>query len=123
MTLAAIPFIVPDAEGSIQAPMDPAAAYIELGVPILPLCGPKHRCPSPGKVPVDLQTGRHLTGWQARAVRTLDELDELLSLHLARRANIGGLMGAVSGPWAVVVYDPAGDRALPEPSGATLPPT
>lgn len=121
--MAAIPFIVPDAEGSIQAPMDTAAAYIELGVPILPLCGPKHRCPSPGKVPVDLQTGRHLTGWQARAVRTLDELDELLSLHLARRANIGGLMGAVSGLVAVDVDGPDGEQALQELSGGALPPT
>jgi len=40
-----------------QAPLDTAAAYLELGIPVLPLCGPAHRCPSSGKVPADLRSG------------------------------------------------------------------
>jgi len=100
-----------------------AAAYLELGIPILPLCGPKHRCPSPGKVPADLRSGAHLADWPTRAVRTLDELDELLRQPLARRANIGGLMGAESGLVAVDVDGPEGEVGLQELSGGDLPNT
>src|SRR5690606_20256573 len=106
-----------------QAPLDTAAAYLELNIPILPLCGPRHGCPSPGKVPACLRTGRHLTDWQARAVRTLDELGALLSLPLARRANIGGLMGAESGLVAVDVDGPDGAQAMHELTGGAIPPT
>jgi len=74
-------------------------------------------------VPADLRSGLHLRDWPTRAVRTLDELDELLRQPLARRANIGGLMGAESGLVAVDVDGPAGEDALQELSGGDLPDT
>lgn len=115
--------IVADTKACEQSPLDTAYAYAELGMAIIPLCGPRHRCNSPGKVPVDLQTGRHQDGWQARGVPTTEEIDTWLSLPLARRANLGCIMGTASGLIGVDVDGPEGEEALRRLSSGDLPPT
>ncbi len=104
-------------------PIKTAASYRDLGWAILPLCGIHHECATPGKVPVDLATGRHLSGWQQRDVPTLDEIDIWASSPLAPRANLGCLTGRVSGVLALDVDGPGGEVLLQRYAQGDLPPT
>ncbi|HEY8414252.1 MAG TPA: bifunctional DNA primase/polymerase, partial [Thermaerobacter sp.] len=103
-----------------RAPLYSAAAYAELGLAVIPLCGPqcRHpRCQHPGKRPYDLLRRRHLEGWQHRGVPSLDEIERWLQAPGADRANIGCLTGRVSGIVAVDVDGPAGEALLARVAG------
>lgn len=106
-----------------RPPLETAVEYVALGLAVLPLCGPRHCCSHPGKVPVDLRTGRHLGGWQTRRVPTLAEVEAWLSLPLGLRANLGCVMGRASGVVGVDVDGPEGEEGLRELSGGHLPDT
>lgn len=106
-----------------RPPLEAAAEYAALGLAVLPLCGPRHGCRHPGKVPVDLRTDRHLEGWQTRGVPTPEEVETWLSLPLGRRANLGCVMGRASGVVGVDVDGPEGEEGLRELSGGHLPDT
>lgn len=103
--------------------LDSAGAYQSLGWAVVPLCGVKHGCPSPGKVPVDLATGRHLNKWQSRGVPTASELEAWLDSPLAARANIGTLTGRVSGIIALDIDGEGGEFLLARYAKGALPPT
>jgi len=103
--------------------LEKAASYQSLGWAVVPLCGVKHQCPSPGKVPVDLSTGNHLSGWQSRAIPTSDELETWLDSPLASRANIGALTGRVSGIVALDIDGEGGEFLLNKHAHGDLPET
>ncbi len=104
-------------------PIETAASYGDLGWAVLPLCGVGHTCQTPGKVPVDLATGRHLSRWQQRGVPTLDEIDRWASSPLAPRANLGCLTGRVSSVVALDIDGPGGEALLRRCAQGDLPPT
>ena len=106
-----------------MTPLETAAAYAELGWAILPLCGVAHPCPTPGKIPVDLATGRHLAGWQQRGIPTVAEIARWLEAPLAPRANLGCLTGQISGVVALDVDGPGGEALLARYAGGDLPAT
>lgn len=104
-----------------QSPLQTALAYAELGLAVIPLCGPgcRHpRCKSPGKRPYDLLARRHMEGWQHRGVPSPEEIERWLKAPGAERANIGCLTGRVSGIVAVDVDGPAGEALLAQVAGA-----
>ncbi|WPD17973.1 bifunctional DNA primase/polymerase [Thermaerobacter composti] len=109
-----------------QSPLQTALAYAELGLAVIPLCGPgcRHpRCKSPGKRPYDLLARRHMEGWQHRGVPSPEEIERWLKAPGAERANIGCLTGRVSGIVAVDVDGPAGEALLTRLAGTDLPAT
>ena len=103
--------------------LETAAAYRELGWAVLPLCGVAHRCPTPGKIPVDLTSGHHLAHSQRRGVPTPQEIDGWLRTPLAARANLGCLTGSRSGIVALDVDGPGGEALLTLHAHGDLPPT
>jgi len=107
----------------MTGPIVTAMSYRDLSWAILPLCGIHHGCATPGKVPVDLATGRHLSGWQQRGVPTLEEIETWLSSSLAPRANLGCLTGRVSGVVALDIDGPGGEVLLQRYAQGDLPPT
>lgn len=116
--------VSPDTGGrEAPAPLETAFAYAQLGLAVLPLCGPRHRCKTPGKVPFDFRTGRHMDGWQQRGVPTADEIEAWLRHPAGRRANIGAVMGRASGLVRVDVDGPEGERTLRELAGGDPEPT
>lgn len=106
-----------------MAALDTASSYAELRWAVVPLCGVKHSCPSPGKVPVDLVTGNHLFGWQSRRVPTPEELEVWLNSPLAARANIGSLTGRISGIVALDIDGEGGEFLLNKYAQGALPNT
>jgi hypothetical protein len=95
-----------------------ALSYVDRGWAALALCPPRHQdvtdyhaatCKSPGKRPL----GRW-RGWQSR-LPTLEEL--AAQWELVPRANVGVLMGNVSGVIGIDVDGEAGQRLLREASG------
>lgn len=103
--------------------LDTAPSYASLHWAVLPLCGVKHQCPSPGKVPVDLRTGTHLSGWQSRGIPTSEELEIWLDSPLASRANVGALTGRVSGIVGLDIDGEGGEFLLNKHAQGDLPPT
>lgn len=76
-----------------QRPLDTAAAYADIGLRVLPLCGPTHRCKDPGKRPWDPVSQSHMIGWQRRGVPTAADVDSWIAGAGADRANLGCLTG------------------------------
>lgn len=74
-------------------PLRWAAGYAAIGLVVHPCCPPTHGCPTPGKVPWNLRTGRPLGGWQAAAVPTPEETAGWLATPSGRAANIGANTG------------------------------
>lgn len=103
--------------------LDTAYAYAELGWAVLPLCGVRHACKTPGKVPFDFATGRHMADWQSRGVPTPEEIDRWLAHPAAERANIGVICGRVSGIVALDIDGEAGEALLRELAGGEPEPT
>ncbi len=103
--------------------LDTAPSYAALGWATVPLCGVKHQCPSPGKVPVDLSTGNHLPGWQSRGIPTYAELETWLNSPLAARANVGALTGRISGIVALDIDGEGGEFLLNKHAQGDLPET
>jgi hypothetical protein len=106
-----------------QVPLDTAHAYVELGLPVIPLCPPDHAgmwprhcqdCRSPGKAP-------WVQDWPSRRVPTAEELSDW-----ARRipaSNLGLVLGAASGLVGVDPDGETGEALLSEWSGGDLPET
>lgn len=105
-------------------PLTKAYDYAQLGLAVVPLCGPRHKgCPHPGKIPFDLLAQRHMSGWQRRGVPTPEEIDAWLTRPLAQRANIGCLTGRPSRIIGLDVDGVGGERLLAEASGGRVPET
>lgn len=107
----------------MMTPINTAPSYTELQWAVVPLCGVKHQCPSPGKVPVDLTTGSHLPGWQGRGIPTPAELEAWLDSPLASRANIGALTGRISRIVALDIDGEGGEFLLNKYAEGDLPAT
>lgn len=107
----------------MMATLDTAPSYAELQWAVVPLCGVKHQCPSPGKIPVDVTTGVHLQGWQSRGIPTPNELEGWLNAPLASRANLGALTGRVSGIVALDIDGEGGEFLLNKHAQGDLPAT
>lgn len=100
-----------------------AKKYLELGLPVIPVCSPDHKgeslrhreiCTSHGKVPVIL-------GWQTRTTTTSDELVKWFSAHPHR--NLGLPTGNASRLIGIDVDGELGEKYLEELSEGDLPPT
>lgn len=81
------------------SPLRWAAGYAALGLAVHPCCPPSHGCdrpggpPSAGKIPFDVNTGRHAGGWQRAEVPSPEVCAGWLAAPHGRRANIGALTG------------------------------
>lgn len=75
------------------APLQWAAGYAALGLVVHPCCPPDHGCATPGKVPWDVRTGRHLSGWQAAPVPIPEDITGWLATPRGRTANVGANTG------------------------------
>ena len=95
-----------------QPPLAWARRYAELGWAAIPLCGPAHRCPHPGKTPWEPHRQQHLTGWQTRGVPTEAEIAAWLATPTGPRCNLGVLTGRVSGIVAVDLDSPDSEALL-----------
>jgi len=100
-----------------------AERYIELGLPIIPICAPDHggeglthrqTCSYPGKVPV-------VINWQKRTQTTYEEIEKWFARHPKR--NIGLPMGNASRLIGVDIDGEEGERYLQELSDGDLPDT
>jgi|GEM_PF-2291801 len=104
-----------------RRPLDAAGAYTELGLRVIPLCGPACGCKAPGKRPWDPTAKSHMVGWQQRGVPTAAEVDAWLGAAGADRANLGCLTG--HGLVWLDVDGPEGERRLAEILGPNPPAT
>ena len=100
-----------------------AMEYLELGIPIIPICAPDHvgeslkhkeLCQTPGKTPV-------IAGWQEKQYVTQREIFRWFAAHPNR--NIGTPLGNVSGLIGVDIDGDIGEELLAELAGAELPGT
>lgn len=91
--------------------------YIDLGFCIHPCCPPDHGCKSPGKVPYDLKTRKHLENWQEHAMPSLDEAEEWVNYGIP--FNLGFLCGSFSRLICIDVDSEEGRSALIEASEQT----
>lgn len=100
-----------------------AREYLELGLPVIPICSPDHSseslnhrqiCSSPGKVPVILD-------WQERQSTTEAELFKWFASHPKR--NIGLPMGNASRLVGIDIDGELGEKYLQELSKGDLPET
>lgn len=103
--------------------VDVALKYIELGLPVIPICPPTHsgmsaghrdRCRCPGKSPL-------IKGWQTRNETTAEHLAEWQRSF--REFNLGLPLGDASGYVGIDVDGEAGVKILKEMSSGDLPST
>jgi len=102
-------------------PLATAPAYVEIGLPIIPICGPRHGCGSPGKIPFDPLARRHLAGWQHRGIPDPDQVARWLEAPGVRGLNIGLVLG--DGLVGLDVDGPEGETLLADRSQGDLPQT
>lgn len=121
-TARIIPVDIVSQEGR-NCPLGTAYAYAEIGLAVHPLCGVKHGCATPGKIPFDLRAGQHLAGWQTHGVPTSEEIGQWLRHPAAVRANIGCLTGSASGIIALDIDGDGGEQQLMTLSGGDVPAT
>jgi len=103
--------------------LDAARKYIQLGLPIIPICAPDHggealahrqTCVYPGKVPV-------VAGWQNRTQTTEEEIEKWFEKHPKR--NIGLPLGNASRLVAIDIDGELGEEYLQEMSNGDIPET
>jgi len=101
-----------------------ALEYVQMGLPIIPICSPDHRgeslkhrqvCAYPGKVPV-------VAAWQTRTTTSEDEVEKWFSGSHAHR-NIGLPLGNASRLIGVDIDGESGEEYLLELSDGDLPTT
>lgn len=109
----------------MNSPLETAAALLDVfpAWRLHPLCGTRHACLSPGKIPVDLRTGQHAQGWQAHGLPMSADIEAWLASPLAERANLGVLTGQASGIVALDVDGQGGEALLAHHAAGDLPPT
>lgn len=76
-----------------MTPLRWAAAYARLGLVVHPCCPPDHGCATGGKVPLDVRTGRHLSGWHGAPVPTPEDVAGWLATPRGQSANLGACTG------------------------------
>lgn len=103
--------------------IDEAKRLIAIGLPIIPLCSPKHEnvspkhltiCKCPGKMPL-------IKNWQVRETTTEENLKEWI--HQFKTFNIGLPLGDASGYCGIDVDGEIGEQFLQQMSNGDLPDT
>ena len=103
-------------------PLDAVPRYTELGLAAHPCCPPDHKCASPGKVPYNIITGKHLENWQNHGLVTPVQWETWKEEHEYKKCNIGFLTGSPSSIIAVDIDSKEGFDLFLEVSESTKAP-